>query len=288
MPTQEERKMHFVYARYHLVGLFAQRASASILPTLQKTQNTRFDEDRYVWTIGDIGLADIDIGKSVDTIILIHGRLGKTAREVVETVYDDKVHSFKRVHVQSRKAAYSNFFIDPSNAILALEDKPLLPRGKFLKMFKRFWEKTEASDIDFDFIKNEIEIFEVIKRWDRVTEAKFDLSPTNPHPRDDYSPLDDIIKQAQARRVRMKFDGQADGLAKEHSIIQQGTSMAAAGYGEFGLKGVENGSTQVLSSNSLLVTHEVVQVDDLNSLSPEMLAEIRKLVKAMRDGKTQI
>lgn len=288
MPIREERRMHFVYARYHLTGLFAQRAPDSILPTLQKMQDTRFDEDRYVWTIGDIGIADIDIVKSVDMIGLIHGRLGKTAREVVETVYDDKIHSFKRVHVQSRKAAYSNFFIDPSHAILALEDKPLLPRGKFLTMFKQFWENAEACDIDFDFIKNEVEIFEVIKRWDKVTEAKFDLSPTNPHPRDDYSPLDDIIKQAQARRVRMKFDGQSNGLAKDHSIVQQGTSMAAAGYGEFSLKGVEKGSTQILSSNSLLVTHEVIRIDDLHSLSPEMLAEIRKLVKAMHDGKTQI
>lgn len=279
--------MHFVYARYHLVGLFAQHAPASILPILQKTQDTRFDEGRYVWTIGDIGVAEIDAVALADTISLIHGRLGKTAREVVETVYDDKAHSFKREHVQSRKAAYSNFFIDPGNAILALEDKPLLTRGKFLKMFKRFWERTEPSDIDFDFIKNEVEIFEVMKRWDRITEAKFNLSPTNPHPREDYSPLDNIIKQAQARRARMKFDGQSDGLAKEHSIVQQGTSMAAAGYGEFSLKGEEKDSTQVLSSNSLLVTHEFVHVDDLNSLSPEMLAEIRKLVKAMRDGKTQ-
>lgn len=284
---QEERKMHFVYARYHLVGLFA-RASANILQTLQKIQNNRFEEDRYVWTIGDIGLADIDIVKSVDTISFIHGRLGKTAREVIETVYDDKTHSFKRVYVQNRKAAYSNFFIDPSHAILALEDKPLLPRGKFLKMFKRFWETAEICDIDFDFIKNEVEIFEVIKRWDKITEAKFDLSPTNPHPREDFFPLDDIIKQAQAKRARLRFDCQSNGLAKEHSIIQQGTSMAAAGYGEFGLKGVEKGSTQVLSSNSLLITHEIIHIDDLHSLGPEMLSEICKLVKAIRDGKTQI
>ena len=287
MTTEEQRRMHFVYARYHLVGLFAQHTTASILPTLQKIQNTRFEDDRYVWTIGDVGVAAIETVAAGDTSVLIHGRLGKTAREVVETVYDDQTHSFKRENVQSRKAAYSNFFIHPMSAILALEDKALLPRGKFLKMFQRFWKTNEASEIDFDFIKNEIEIFEIIKRWDRITESKFDLSPTNPHPREDFTPLDDIIKKAQARRVRMKFNGQSDGLAKEHSIIQQGTSMAAAGYGEFSLKGVENGSTQVLSSNSLLVTHELVRIDDLNSLNPEMLAEIRKLVKAISDGKTQ-
>jgi len=288
MPTEEQRRMHFVYARYHLVGLFAQHTPARILPTLQTIQNARFNEGRFVWRIGDIGVFAIETVAPSETDILIHGRLGKTAREVLETVYDDQTHCFKREHVQSRKAAYSNFFIDPHNAILALEDKQLLPRGKFLKMFKRFWETNEVSDIDFDFIKNEIEIFEVIKRWDRITESKFDLSPTNPHPREDFSPLDDLIKKARARRARMKFDGQDNGLAKENSIVQQGTSMAAAGYGEFRLKGVEKGLTQVLSSNSLLITHEFVRIDDLNSLSPEMMAEIRKLVKAIQDGKTQI
>lgn len=280
MPTREERSMHFVYARYHLTGLFAQAAPDMILPALNRMQDVRFDEDRYVWTIGDVGQVEIDKAK------LIYCRLGKTAREVIETVYDEKAHSFRREQVQSRKAAYSDFFIDASNAIIALEDKPLLPRGMFLKIFTRFWGRVEASEIDFDFIKNEVEIFEVIIRWDKITEAKFDLSPTNPHPREDYSPLDDIIKQASAKRAKMKFTGQSNGLAKERSIVQQGTSMAAAGYGEFSLKGVEKGSTQVLRSNSLLVTHELVRIDDLNSLSPEMLAEIRKLVKAMRDGKT--
>lgn len=281
MPVTEERRMHFVYARYHLVGLFAQRVPESVLPTLRKTQDVRFEEGRSVWTIGDVGQAEVDNSN------LVYGRLGKTALDVVETVYDEKAHSFRREHLQSRKAAYSNFFIDPNNAIIALEDKPLLPRGKFLKMFKRFWEKTEASEIDFDFIKNEMELFEVIRRWDKITEAKFDLSPTNPHPREDYLPLDEIIKKAEAKRAKMKFVGQSNGLARENSIIQQGTSMAAAGYGDFSLKGVEKESTQVVSSNSLLVTHEFVRIDDLNSLSPEMLAEIRKLVKTIRDAKTQ-
>ena len=279
MPGRDERRMHFVYARYHLIGLFAQHAPATVLPTLQRSQDARFDEGRYVWTIGDIGISEIQDAK------LVHGRLGKSVREVVETVYNTEAHSFTREHVQSRKAGYSNFFIDTENAILAFEDKPLLPRGKFLKMFKQFWQRNEASEIDFDYIKNEVEIFEVIRRWDKITTAKFDLSPTNPHPREDYSPLDDIIKQAQAQRARLKFDG--GGLAREHSIVQQGTSMAAAGYGEFNLKGIQGGSTQVLSSNSLLVTHELVRIDDLNSLSPEMLAEIRKLVRAMRDGNAQ-
>jgi hypothetical protein len=241
----------------------------------------QLEDAKYLWTIGDVGEADIDGTK------LLHGRLGKTAHEVIETIYDKQAHSFKREQVQSRKAAYSNFFIEPGHAILALEDKPLLPRGKFLKMFKRFWERVEASEVDFDFIKNEVEIFEVIKRWDKITTARFDLSPTNPHPREDFTPLDDIIKKAKAKRAKLKFEGKQNGLSKHDSIVQQGTSMAAAGYGEFSLKGLENGSTQVLSSNSLLITHELVRVDDLNSLSPEMMEEIRKLVQAIRDGKTQ-
>ena len=281
MKIQDERQMRFVYARYHVTGLFAKDLPSSFPKILHELQTAKHDDGKYIWTMGDIGEQKIDGAK------LIYGRLGKTAREVVETRYDDSAHSFRREHIQSRKAAYSNFFIDPTHAIIALEDKPLLPRGKFLKKFKQFWEEEQITEIDFDFLKNELEIFEIIKRWDKITEAKFDLSPTNPHPREDFTPLDNIIKKAKARRARLKFEGGRDGLAKDDSIVQQGTSMSAAGYGEFGLKGIEKGSKKVLSSRSLLISNEMVKVDDLESLTPEVLSEIRKILKQINDGKTQ-
>jgi hypothetical protein len=277
MTTSDERQMQFVYARYHVTGLFAQRQSDVFSSTLQKMQASEISGEKYTWSVGDVGKSHS----------LIFGRLGKTAREVIETHYDKKTHSFRREQTQNRKAAYSNFFVDSENAIIALEDKPLLPRNTFLRIFKKFWQDTGLSDIDFDFIKSELEIFEVLKRWEKITEARFDLSPTNPHPREDFAPLDDIIKRAKAKRARLRFEAGHGGLSKHDSIVQQGTSMSAAGYGEFALKGIENGSKTVLSSKSLLITNELVRVDDLEGLTPEMLSEIRKVVKQIQDGKTQ-
>lgn len=273
--------MRFVYARYHVTGLFAADLPKKLPDILAELQSVKQEDGKYIWTMGDIGEQVIDGDK------LLFGRLGKTAREAVETRYDDSIHSFRREHIQSRKAAYSNFFIYPPNAIIALEDKPLLPRGKFLKKFKQFWQKGQITEIDFDFLKDELEIFEIIKRWDKITEAKFDLSPTNPHPREDFTPLDNLIKKAKARRAKFKFEGERNGLAKDDSIVQQGTSMSAAGYGEFGLKGIEKGSRKVLSSKSLLISNEMVKVDDLESLTPEVLSEIRKILKQINNGKTQ-
>lgn len=281
METSNERQMRFVYARYHVTGLFAGNLPKELPKILDQLQTIKLEDGKYIWTMGDIGELAVEGEK------LLFGRLGKTAREAVETRYDDSAHSFRREHIQSRKAAYSNFFVYPAYAVMALEDKLLLPRGKFLKKFKRFWEKDQITEIDFDFLKDEVEIFEIIKRWDKITEAKFDLSPTNPHPREDFTPLDNLIKKAKARRAKFKFEGESNGLAKNDSIIQQGTSMSAAGYGEFGLKGIEKGSKKILSSKSLLISNEMVKVDDLESLTPEVLMEIRKVLKQINNGKSK-
>lgn len=263
--------MRFVYARYRVTPLATDLARK--LPVILATlQSVRQEAGKYVWAMGDVGERTVEGEK------LLFGRLGKTAREAIETTSDDTVPSFGHDRLQGKKAVCSNFFICPSSAIMALEDKPLLPADKFLKKFKQFWEMGQSCEMDFDFLKNETEIFAILHCWDKITAAKFGLASTDARPREDFAPLDQFIKQSKASRASFKFEGGSDGLATGNSIIQQGVSMSAAGHGEFSLKGVAQGAKTGLNSKSFLMSNELVEMDELESLAPVVLSGIRKML----------
>jgi hypothetical protein len=236
METQNERPMRFVYARYRVAGPLAANLAGKFPIILSELQSVRQKAGKYVWAMGDIGERTVEGEK------LLFGRLGKTAPAAAGTDSDEAVHSFSRESMRGKKAAWSNFFIHTSSSIMVLEDKQLLPADKFLKKFKQFWETNQTAGMVFDFLKNGPEIFAVLKRWDKLTAARLELSSTTVDARNEFAPLDDLIKQAQAERAVFKFEGGTAGLARDNSIIQQGVCMSAAGYGEFSLKGVEKDS----------------------------------------------
>jgi len=63
--------------------------------------------------------------------------------------------------------------------------------------------------------------------------------------------------------------------------IHQGLSMASAGYGEFEVRGIKGRVGQRASSRGMEIRRDFVRIDDLESLSPDMMKEIRKIVEAM-------
>ena len=264
--------MRFVYARYRVTDPAAVNLAKMLPVILAELQANKQEAGKYVWTIRDIGERTIDGEK------LLFGRLGKTARATGATSGDGLIHSSGHKSIPGKKAVCSNFFFDPQNAVMILEDKPLLPADKFLRKFKQFWEARQTAEIDFDFLKNEPEIFAAVNRWERITAARFELSSTHACPREDLTPLNELLKFSKASRAVFKFEGGGGGLAKDNSIIQQGLSLAAAGYGKFGLKGVADGGKTALDSDSFLLANELVEGDDLESLAPLILSEIRKLL----------
>jgi len=272
METLNERPLRFVYARYQFADPAAAEVAGKLPVILAELQAIKLEAGKYLWVMGNIGERTIEGEK------LLFGRLGKTAREAVEPSSDGSVHSAGHNPIRGKKAACSNFFIHPSSGIMVLEDKPLLPAAKVLKKFKQFWETTRTAEIDFDFLKNEPEIFAAINHWDKITAARFELSATDARPREDFAPLDNLIKQSKARRVNFKFEGGVHGLATDDSIIQQGVSMAAAGYGEFSLKGVAKDAKTGLNSKSFVISNELAGPDDLESLAPAVLSAIRKIL----------
>lgn len=264
--------MRIVYARYRLTGPLGAEVAAKLSALLAELQSIQLEAGKYLWAMGDVG------ERIVEGETLLFGRLGKMARESVATNGAGPAHSFGRQPIHGKKAACSNFFISPSNSIMVLEDKPLLPAGKFLKKFKQFWAESQTAGIDFAFLKDEPEVFAIINRWDKITAAKFDLAPTNTRPREDFAPLDNLIRQSKASRVSLKLEGGGDGLAADNSIIQQGVSLSAAGYGEFNLKGVEKDSKTGLNSESFLISNDLVEVDELELLAQVVLTGIRKML----------
>jgi len=270
--------MRFVYVRFQVTGQMAADVARKLPVVLADLQSARHAAGKYTWAIGDLG------ERTVDGERMMFGRLRKTARAAVGPDTDTTIGSSDCKPRQGKKTACSNFFIHPSNAIMALEDKPLLPAGKFLKKFKQFWEKSQTDEIEFEFLKNEPEIFAAINRWDKITAAKFELCSNPSRAREDYAPLDDLLNKAAACRASFKFESGSNGLAKDNSIIQQGVSMSAAGYGEFSLKGVEQGTKTSLNSRSFLIADEFFEAEDLASLAPVVWSGISKRLVPMKNS----
>lgn len=269
----EVRKMEFVFTRIHFEGLFSQGANKKIKDFLKKTEGKFSEEGRFKWAFGDV---DCQI---INTDEIVFGRLGRTVTQKFETIYDQSKHSYRKELIKSSEAAYSNFFIMPLLNILVLEEKYNLGCKKFFKIFKKFWQESEFSEIDFEFIKDEIEILEIIKTWDRITEASFDLIPSNPSSRESWEPVDDLIRKASAKRAKLKFENKKDSLSKENSVIQQSMSMAADGYGEFKLKGLKENVGQVFNSRSKIIKKEIPSIDELKAIVGQIYQEVMKIIK---------
>jgi hypothetical protein len=272
METLDERPMRLVYARYQGTGTLTADLARQLPAVMAELQSARQETGKYAWAMADVGERTVDGEK------LLFGRFGKTARDGAGPGSDGSTPSAGRKAKPGKKAVCSNFFIHPASSIIALEDKPLLPAGKFLKRFKQFLEKRQTGEIGFEFLKNEPEIFAILKSWDKISAAKFDLASSHTRLREDFAPLNEIIKKSKARRVSFKFEGGDDGIDTGNSIIQQGVSMAAAGYGEFNLKGVAEDARTGLNSKSCLIATGLLAVDDLASLAPVVLAGIRKIL----------
>jgi len=269
----EIRKMEFVFTRIHFEGLFSIGASQRIKDFLVKSRDELIEEGRFKWAFGDVD------SQSINGDEIVFGRLGRTVTQKFETIYDQAIHSYKKELIKSSEAAYSNFFIIPKYNILAFEEKYSLSKNKFIKKFKQFWQKSDDAEIDFEFMKDEIEIFEIIKTWDLLTKATFYLIPSNPSSGDDWKPVDVIIRKAAAKRAKFEFENKEGTLAKDGSIIQQSMSMAADGYGEFKLKGVKKGVGQSFNSISKIIKKEIHSIDDLKTVVGQIYQEIIKIVQ---------
>ena len=274
----EIRKMEFIFVRIHFKNLFSSGATHRMKEFLLKSKDIFIPEGKFTWAFGDID------SQSINGDEVIFGRLGRTVTQKFETIYNQTEHSYRKELIKSIEAVYSNFFIIPAYNLMAFEDKYNLSRNKFIKIFKAFWQKYDHAEIGFDFIKDEVEIFEIIKTWDRLTEASFDLTPSNPSSREDYKPVDEMIRKAAAKRAKLKFENKEATLSKENSIIQQSMSMATDGYGEFKLKGLKGNTIQNFNSVSKITTKEISSVDDLKAVLGQIYQEIVKIVKGKKNN----
>ncbi|MDD5129822.1 MAG: hypothetical protein PHS66_02055 [Candidatus Omnitrophica bacterium] len=243
-----------------------------------KSEEKSIEEERFKWAFGDVGI------QSINNDEIIYGRLGRTIKQKFGTVYDQNKHSYKKDLIKSSEAAYSNFFIMPKFNIIALEDKYNLTKKLFISKFKEFWDKNDYTDIKFEFLKDEIEIFDLVKSWDRLSRATFDLVPSNPSSRDDWKEVDEIIRKAEAKRAKLEFENREKGLAKQGSVIQKSMSMAADGYGEFKLKGWIGNVGQTFNSLSTIIKKEIHSVDELPAILGQLYKEIKKILERKKEN----
>lgn len=274
----EVRKMEFVFCRFHFEGLFSQDVLTRMKNFLLKSEEKFIQEDRFNWAFGDVG------SQTINNDEIIFGRLGRTITKKFGTVYDQQKHSYRKDLIKSSEAAYSNFFIVPKSHVLALEDKYNLTRNMFVKKFKEFWTKNDYTDIKFEFIKDEVEIFELVKGWDKLSRASFYLVPSNPDSREDWKDVDEIIRRAKAKRAKLEFENKDESLSKQGSIIQKSMSMAADGYGEFKLNGWIGNVGQAFNSISTIIRKDIHSVDELPAILGQLYNEIKKILERKKNN----
>ncbi len=280
MEELQPRNMIFLFCRIHFVDLFGIESKKNFYSNLIKMQNQKENVRKFYWAFGDVGKVDIDNHE------LVYGRLGKTAKERFETVYNEEKHSYSKELIKINSSNYSNFFILPEYNAIAFEEKYTISRNQFIKNFQKMWIETTSSEIAFEYLLDEIEAYDLIKSWDKIYSATFKLVPTNPSSREDFAPLDKFIQVTRATRAKFVFENKENGLNFEDSAVSQGVSMSSAGYGDFDVKGKKGNSGAHVTSKGLQIKRDLVQIDDLSVMSVPMMKEILNIVKVMnKNGK---
>jgi len=275
MEELKPRNMTFLFCRIHFVDLFGIESKKNFYNNLIAMQNQKEDAEKFYWALGDVDKVEID-GNNI-----VYGRLGKTAKERFETVYNEEKHSYSKELIKINSSNYSNFFIMTDYNIIAFEEKYTISRNQFRKKFIKMWLETTSSEIEFEFLLDEAEVYDLIKTWDKIHSASFKLVPTNPSSREDFAPLDNFIRETQATKAKLVFENKDNGLNFQDSAISRGVSMSSAGYGEFDVKGRQGNSGIHVTSKGLQIKRDLVQIDDLSTLSVPMLKEILNIIEAM-------
>ena len=194
-------------------------------------------------------------------------------------IFDHSKSSYKKETVKSKEAAYSNFFLLVNRNTLIFEVNADISKKKFLSMFSKFWEKVTKKSIEFALLKEyqEEKLIDIIKSWDKIKRATFNLKPSNPHAEHVYKKLDKMIKDAGADNVQMTFESK-EGSLNLKSIISQGLAMVKNGLGNFNLKGEADKIFQRISSKLKIIKTELTCVDDLDIILDSLFREVKKLI----------
>ena len=259
----EERQSRVVMGKIHspqwVRDDFERRLSDLVSSGDEYIQETGKGKDKFVWVIGD------QLVESIDEEKIIFARLGKIKSGLEETIYDKELKSFKRIKVDTPRAlSYSNFIIHPESHIVLFEEK--LPdisikqfKEKISILYKRHFN--DLSDVKIDLIVETERVFKILRRYDKITEVQFKVTPSNPEDEIEFRRLDHLLKDGSTKEANFRFKNEEDGLKIENTIIGEGISLSGAGYGEYNISVEKEEKREIIKSNDQIL-RKIVRVND--------------------------
>jgi hypothetical protein len=250
---------NFVIGRYYFNSLFKDQANKTFIDDLMK--KPFIEEKSFQYALGDFNVEEY---KNVN---LVRGTFGRIRKGDFADTYDKSKKEFKKEALPEIADAILEFIIDHSSHLIFLEHDSLIKPSYFANKFKKIYSNTSSlSDLEMDFIFIEKNVYETIKKWNRVDKVIFrKLRPSNPSSLDNFKEIEDLLKETNSERTDIEFHAFSEkgavssspSLNYDSKLIKQGIALSAHGYGEAKLKGKENDKEVEVESKRFLKKVEI-------------------------------
>jgi len=249
----------FAIGRYHFPSLFKDQANKSFLEDL--TKKPFFEEKNFGYALGNFTEEEYE-GKA-----FLRATFGRLRKDKLVEVYDKHKKEFRKELMVESADVMLEFIISHEDHLIFVEYNYLIKPSQFVNKFKRIYSlSSSVAKVEIDFIFIEKDIFDSIKRWQRIEKVSFKkLRPSNPTSYDYFEEIEELLKETNSEKTRIDFEasskekekGQGSGLNYKSKLIRQGIALSAHGYGEAKLKGIEDGEKKEVSSKRFLKKIEI-------------------------------
>ena len=261
----------YVVGRYYFTTLFKQLAEESFLGDI--AQKPYFEEGNFEYALGDF------TSEEIAGVILSRGTFGRVRKGQLADIYDHDKKEFKKQALPALVDKKIEFIIDHKSHLVFIEEDNLLNPKIFLGKFKKIYQRSSSrAEFEIDFIVEEKDVYETIKKWQMVKTISFTgLRPSNPSSLDDFAEIEAMLKETQSARTNIEFySPQVDnkeGLNYESKLIKQSLALSSHGYGNARIEGEFNGEKKKLETNSFVrrVTIDFTKDGALNKIVQEII-----------------
>lgn len=213
---------------------------------------------------------------------LLYGLFGKITGKGMESTFDMQNHHYSREYIEKDIAeAYSYFIINPESQTIIFEEKASLRYKHFIRMFKHSYNDfyNTEDEIDIDLIKDESKLLDDLEKK-KILYIEFELHPSNPNDEEDFRPTDTLLREAHARKAKIRIENQSEGLslAKE-GLARQGVALTSASYGKYRAQVEQDGRKKIISSEKDKVLIETIDIDKFS------IENLRSILKRFQNYK---
>lgn len=222
----------------------------------KRSKKPRKGANEYFWTFSNY--SDIII----DDQIVMFAKLVKVREQINEIVFDEDNWEPTKEAQSIQNAIPSNFIIIPKMRTIMFEEVPQkIKLDLFIEMFEVMYGQRYFSE-DFSSlwinpVMEKTQIFEKLKKFDKVTKVKLEITPSNPDT-GDYKQLDDLLKDANVDHSKIEFINDVEGLEYKKTIVGEAISLAAAGYGSQEITASKDDKIEVIKSKDSIIRWKVL------------------------------